>query len=413
MTDLVAHARSAGVRNPRLDMFHVPPTDLSMSSRRFVKISPFNAGINPVTFQVDPQEDFIDLNESFFEVELKVRKDNNTDLLWADLIGLANNLAHTLFKQINVRLNGTLISPLTDTYHYKAYIETLLNHDRDDGETILTPNGWYNSLDEPDDGDADEFTANMLDHATPHADYVALDAQHKAEVDGRVQFLDGKAVTMRFKPYLEVFHLSKLLVPGVQIAIDMYFNAPALWTIRWDGGRTLTLTKANVKVKLFLAQARVTPSVYREIMSDMQGEKVVTYPTVRGEIRTYSHPNDNRHFEYSNPFHNKLPNRLVVVLMKQTAFNGTVTVNRSLLEDSISLPSNNWCEVKSTPSRYWSSNTMGTVKIREATTDSSKPQELCFGEKGTWSEKRTGGTARDATCLYLITRPMDVWTVQC
>ena len=69
MTDLVAHARSAGVRNPRLDMFNVPPTDLSMSSRRFVKISPFNAGINPVTFQVDPQEDFIDLNESFFEVE--------------------------------------------------------------------------------------------------------------------------------------------------------------------------------------------------------------------------------------------------------------------------------------------------------------------------------------------------------
>ena len=54
-------------------------------------------------------------------------------------MGLANNLAHTLFKQINVRLNGTLISPQTDTYHYKAYIEALLNHDRDDGESILTP----------------------------------------------------------------------------------------------------------------------------------------------------------------------------------------------------------------------------------------------------------------------------------
>ena len=39
-------------------------------------------------------------------------------------MGLANNLAHTLFKQINVRLNGTLISPQTDTYHLKAYIET-------------------------------------------------------------------------------------------------------------------------------------------------------------------------------------------------------------------------------------------------------------------------------------------------
>ena len=149
------------------------PMDLSMSSRRFVKINPFNTGINPVTFQVDPQEDFVDLSESYFEVELTVKKDiNNTNLLTADLIGLANNLAHTLFKQINIRLDGTLISPQTDTYHYKAFIEALLNHDHDDGKTLLTPEGWYNSLDVPDDNDADEYTANMLD--TTHADYAAL-----------------------------------------------------------------------------------------------------------------------------------------------------------------------------------------------------------------------------------------------
>jgi len=323
MTDMVAHARSAGVRNPRLNMFSTPPTDLSMSSRRLVRINPFNTGINPVTFQVDPQEDFIDLNESFFEVELTVKKSDNTNVLTADVLGLANNLAHTLFKQINVRLNGTLISPQTDTYHLKAYIETLLNHDRDDGETILTPNGWYNCLGVPDDGDADELTANKLD--TTHANYADLPQDLKNLVQGRLQFLDGDAVTLRFKPYLEVFYLSKLLVPGVQIQIDMYFNAPAMWTIRWAGASTLRLTEADVNVRLFLAQVRVTPSVYREIMTNMKSGRVVTYPTVRGEIRTYSHPNDNRHFEGSNPFHNHLPNRLVVLLLKQAAFNGTIT----------------------------------------------------------------------------------------
>ena len=140
MTDMIPHALSAGIPNPYLNMFKIPPTDLSMSSRRFVRINLFNVGINPVTFQVDPQEDFIDLKESYFEVELTV---NATNLAAADVIGLANNLAHTLFKQINVRLNGTLISPQTDTYHLKAFIETILNHDRDDGTTILTPEGWH------------------------------------------------------------------------------------------------------------------------------------------------------------------------------------------------------------------------------------------------------------------------------
>ena len=131
MTDLVAHARSAGVHNPRLDMFTTPPTHLSMSSQREVRINPFNTGINPVTFQIDPQEDFIDMNESFFEVELVVKTAAGGNIAQATLVGLANNLVHTLFKQINVRLNGTLISPQTDTYHYKAYIEALLNYDRD------------------------------------------------------------------------------------------------------------------------------------------------------------------------------------------------------------------------------------------------------------------------------------------
>ena len=233
MTDMIAHARSAGVRNPYLEMFKVPPTDLSMASRRFVRINPFNVGINPVTFQVDPQEDFIDLKESYFEVELTVKKDDGTNLLAAGVLGLANNLVHTLFKQINVRLNGTLISPQTDTYHLKAFIEAVLNHDRDDGNTILTPEGWYNSLNVPDDGDADEYTANQLNPA--HADFRALSDEMKALSLSRVQFLGGGSVTMRFRPYLEVFHLSKLLVPGVQIQIDMYFNDPNIWTIRWHG----------------------------------------------------------------------------------------------------------------------------------------------------------------------------------
>ena len=256
MTDMIAHARSAGVRNPYLEMFKVPPTDLSMSSRRFVRINPFNVGI---------------------------------------------------------------ISPQTDTYHLKAFIEAVLNRDRDDGNTILAPEGWYNSLSVPDDGDADEYTANQLNPA--HADFLALNDEMKALTLGRVQFLGGNNVTMRFRPYLEVFHLSKLLVPGVQIQIDMYFNDPNIWTIRWDGANNLTLTQDNVSVRLFLAQVRVAPSVHRDISNYLKSGKIATYPTVRGEIRTYSHPNDNRHFECNNPFHNQIPNRLVVALMEQATFN--------------------------------------------------------------------------------------------
>ena len=99
----------------------------------------FHHGINPVEFQVDPQEDYVDLSRSFFEIELALQLANGDNVVEAMRLWPTDNLAHILFKQISVRLNGTLIGPQTDTYHYKAYLETLLNYNRDDGETVRKP----------------------------------------------------------------------------------------------------------------------------------------------------------------------------------------------------------------------------------------------------------------------------------
>lgn len=140
---------SQPITNPYLNIFSVPDTDVSVDSYRIVPINPSQSGIKPVDFEIDQLEDYIDLNRSFFEIELKLLDSTGAALDKDKAIWPTNNLAHTLFKQINVRFNGTLISPQTDTYHYKSYIETLTNYDRDDGETILQPQGWYNAVDFP------------------------------------------------------------------------------------------------------------------------------------------------------------------------------------------------------------------------------------------------------------------------
>ena len=190
MTELIPHARSAGVRNPRLYMFDAPSTDLSRNARRWVKINSFNTSINPVTFQIDPRDDFLDLTESEFEVEIQIKQPGGGNLVQADVLALVNNLAHTLFKQINVRLNSTLISPQTDTYHLRAFIETVLNYDRDDGETILAPASCYNDINTIDDGEGDDMTPNRFNPT--HNDYKALSEGRKNMIQSRLKFLHGK-----------------------------------------------------------------------------------------------------------------------------------------------------------------------------------------------------------------------------
>lgn len=224
-----------------------------------------------------------------------------------------NNLARSMWKQIIVKFNNTLMSPSTDTYHQKAHLETLTNFDRADGETVLKPQGWYNAID-PNE----TWTANKLDSSAPHANYTALSATQKESVLAMkaevVKYVGGATHILRFKPHLEVFHLNKLLVPEVQIDIQMYLKPPSIFFNRV--GQEGSVHEADIKVRFYLCQVKLNPSTYLSLSS----EYPAMYPTVRGEIRTYSIPDTALRYECNNVFQGRIPNRVIAGMVFQTAF---------------------------------------------------------------------------------------------
>ena len=142
--------------NPNLSLFQVPPTDLSTVSSRWVKILPLTSSITPIQIYIDKQSDLIDLSRSFVEIDVGFKTTAGGNLTSRNddvgrMTSFANNLAHTLFKQINVKCNGMLLTEQVDMYHHKAHLQTLLNNDRNDGDTILqaTNGGWRNEIDSP------------------------------------------------------------------------------------------------------------------------------------------------------------------------------------------------------------------------------------------------------------------------
>jgi len=200
----------------------------------------------------------------------------------------------------------------------------LLNFNRDDGETILKPQGWYNGIDAQD---AAGFTANQL--TLTHDDFKALTPEKQEIVRGlrnsAAEHAGGVSRTLCFVPHIEVFHLNKLLIPNVQLGIHLYFNPPTMRSIQYAGATAFRLNPDDIKVKLYLCQVRLDGSIYRSLMSDMNsGKKVVSYPTVRSEIRTYNITRNTLHDEISNPFQNRLPNMIIVALVSSTAFNGHI-----------------------------------------------------------------------------------------
>ena len=134
-----------------LDIFLVPETDYSLQGYRMVPYHKLSSSITPMKFSVPALEDYTDLIRRFFIIDLRLYSsatngtvaDGNaaSDANHTRFTYAVNNLAHTIFKKINLRFNGALMSEQTDTYAYSAYIQTLLNYNRDDGETLLAPQG--------------------------------------------------------------------------------------------------------------------------------------------------------------------------------------------------------------------------------------------------------------------------------
>ena len=88
-----------------------------------------------------------------------------------------------LSKQINVHLNSTLM----------VFIDTVMHNDRDDGETILKPEGWFNGLTcRYASGTA--LTANQLNPA--HDDFKALSHDEQNWVKSIKPFNGGAKVVL-------------------------------------------------------------------------------------------------------------------------------------------------------------------------------------------------------------------------
>ena len=85
------------------------------------------------------------MSKTILQIELKVTNENGTALSGNGQSSVApvNNFLHSLFKQIDIYLNGKQVTLAMGTYHYRTYLETLLNYDVSAKQSQLTPALYY------------------------------------------------------------------------------------------------------------------------------------------------------------------------------------------------------------------------------------------------------------------------------
>ncbi|ELU17619.1 hypothetical protein CAPTEDRAFT_207933 [Capitella teleta] len=93
----------------------------------------------PIEFSISGSgDDYVDFSQSWLYVAAKVTKADDTNLDATASIAPVNNWLHSLFSQIDLSFNDTLVTTSNNTYPYRAYIENLLTFGSDAKQSQLT-----------------------------------------------------------------------------------------------------------------------------------------------------------------------------------------------------------------------------------------------------------------------------------
>lgn len=115
--------------NQSLHVSTIPPKDLSTARYRCVKVPVQTSSITPIHVYMDRQSDLINLTRNFVEFKVGFKTMGNANLTsHADAVATMHipaNIAYTLFKQINCRANGTLLTERLIFRLYRTLIEMM------------------------------------------------------------------------------------------------------------------------------------------------------------------------------------------------------------------------------------------------------------------------------------------------
>ena len=127
------HPQSREGVKSELDLFAVPPTQRSIDEAQWIEHQP----ITSIEFVVPGAGDaYIDLANTYLFVRAKVIRGAGTNLADDTPVEPVNNWLHSLFSQVDVYLNDTQVTSSSNTYPFRAYVETLLSYGAKAKKTI-------------------------------------------------------------------------------------------------------------------------------------------------------------------------------------------------------------------------------------------------------------------------------------
>ncbi|XP_046863292.1 uncharacterized protein F54H12.2-like [Xenia sp. Carnegie-2017] len=303
------HPKSVECTQTELDLFSVPPTQVSLEKGHWIDHQPVsNVSENgPITFLAPGTEDYVDMSKTILVARAKVTKANGGDIDDDTKVGPVNNFLHSLFKQVDVFLKGKLVTQATGTYPYRAYLGTLLNYGPSAKQSQLTAALFYKD------------TAGQMDNADP------AHASPNRGLKTRNKFIMGsKIVDMAGPIFCDVFFGERYLLSYVDLKVVMNRTSDEFVLMSSVDGAAfrVKLIDAYLKVR----KVKVNPSISLAHKVALKKGPAI-YPVRRVDCKSFIIPSGNPSLQKDNLFNGLVPKSFVFGLVESASFNGAYKKN--------------------------------------------------------------------------------------
>ena len=303
------HPQSCECIKTELDLFAVPPTQTSIETGSWIEYNPIASLAHglPIEFNLlGSGQSYIDLANTLLHVTAKVTKANGNDIDNTDNVGPVNLTLHSLFSEIDIKLNDTMITTTNNTYAYRAYLETLLSYSNDAKKSQLQSALYYKDT----AGQMDEANANT----GANAGLVARTAMFRASA----------VVDMVGKIHADIFFTDRYLPNDCNIRMRLVRHKDAFCLM--SNGQNPAHKLVIQSCKLYVRKVKISPTVFMAHAQALEHGNM-KYPIRRAVCKTFTVTNGMLNYTQENLFSGQLPSRVIVGMVHNEAFNGSYTKN--------------------------------------------------------------------------------------
>ena len=332
------HPFSKRCNKSEVHLFSVPPTQQSLERGRWIDYAPLSSVQNPdsaITFLIAGTDEYIDLSKTILTVTGNImKKDGTTKLTGGDQSNVApvNNLLHSLFRQVDVYLNGKQVTPAMGTYAYRSYIETLLNYDVSAKESQFSSALYYKDTATKMEATGSLPTTKVLNYKTAQS---GTDASVKYYVTGtgnqgfakRHQFIqNGIQFVLSGPIFSDIFMTDRVLLNmmDLKVVLNRSTDSFSLMEIGNDPKiePKVHLTDVVLKIRKVKVDQPVSDGVER-----MLKQTPALYPIRRVECKILTIPQNLPNIRHDNIFSGIIPKSFVFGLVHVDAATGIYEKN--------------------------------------------------------------------------------------